>query len=180
MVTRFFLFILMQIRKPVNTDFKFVVDIYNQVILEGGTIGYSKPFSYEDRKAWFKDYLDQKLPLLIAEEHGKVVGWLSVSAYRPGRDLLDRTCLVSYFIGKDYRGQGIGSLLLSEILKEIKNGPFKLILAIVFDHNTASIKLLQKHGFSQMAFIPRVAEWNGKILNHVYYGLSFEFEINIR
>ena len=164
----------MNIRKPVRTDFKPVVDIYNQVILEGGTIGYSQPFSYEDREDWFKAYLNQEFPLLVAEENGMIAGWLSVSPYRPGRDLLDRTCVVSYFIENDYRGQGIGSLLLSQILKEIKNWPFKLMLALVFEHNVASIKLLQKHGFSQMAHIPRVAEWEGKILNHVYYGISLE------
>ncbi|MBN1186391.1 MAG: N-acetyltransferase [Bacteroidales bacterium] len=164
----------MQIRKVSISDLKPVVDIYNQVILEGGIIGYSQPFSYKDREVWFEDYLNGKYPFFVAEDGGKVVGWLSISPYRPGRDLLDRTCVVSYFIEKKYRGQGIGSLLLSEILMEIKDWSYKVMLALVFDTNVASIKLLEKHGFSRWAFIPRIAEWKGRILNHVYYGISLE------
>ena len=162
----------MDVRLATKSDFKKVVDIYNQVIKEGGIIGYSAPFAYKDLTEWFNEHLNSKYPLFVAEIDNEVIGWVSISPYRKGRDLLNRTCVVSYFITKLHRGQGIGSALLKIAVEEARNLGFKTMLAIVFAHNSVSVKLLEKYKFKRWAFLPGIAEYNCKILNHVYYGLS--------
>jgi phosphinothricin acetyltransferase len=44
------------------------------------------------------------------------------------------------------------------------------MLTIVLDKNIGSISLLEKNNFEQWGFLPEVAQIDGKILGHVYYG----------
>ena len=44
-------------------------------------------------------------------------------------------------------------------------------VTIVIDSNTASIRLLEKHGFEKWGHMPGVAEFNGLEVGHLYYGM---------
>ena len=54
-------------------------------------------------------------------------------------------CNVGYWLGKEYWGNGIASAALSLFLKQVVKRP---LFAHVAKHNTASIRVLQKCGFS--------------------------------
>jgi len=46
----------------------------------------------------------------------------------------------------------------------------KNLFAIVLENNQVSLKLLQKMGFEQWGYLPRVANFDGKEVGHLYYG----------
>lgn len=162
----------MHIRLAQKEDFKKIVDIYNQVIVEGGVIGYKQPFEYKDREAWFEGFFNGRYFLQVAEVDKEIVGWTCVVPYRQGRDLLDRACVVSYFFDKDHRRKGGGTLMLPLAVEEARKRGFKTMLAIVFEHNEGSIRLLEKEGFERWALLPGIAEFEGTVFNHVYYGIE--------
>ncbi|MEZ5023664.1 MAG: hypothetical protein R2728_10480 [Chitinophagales bacterium] len=47
-------------------------------------------------------------PIYVLEIDGKVIGWISLSAYRKGRNALRYNAEVSYYIHQDFQQQGFG------------------------------------------------------------------------
>ncbi|PKL38510.1 MAG: N-acetyltransferase [Spirochaetae bacterium HGW-Spirochaetae-1] len=158
------------IRNAINNDLQEIIDILNQAIRTRKLVGFTKEFNVEEREEWFLDHSQDNYPILIAECNNKILGWISISPYRKGREALDKTVEVSCFIHTDYQRQGIGNKLLSEILKISKNSGKTNIIAILFNTNIGSSLLLEKHKFEIWGVLPEVAELDGVKFNHVYYG----------
>jgi phosphinothricin acetyltransferase len=50
----------------------------------------------------------------------------------------------------------------------------KNLFAILIDSNQDSIRLLEKYDFEKWGHMPRVAEFDGIEVGHLYYGLRIE------
>jgi Sortase and related acyltransferases len=101
---------------------------------------------------------------------GQVAGWCSLSAYRPGRAALRFTAEISYYIGLAYHRQGIATALIEHALAACPALRIRHLFAIVLEGNQASLKLLEKMGFEQWGYLPRVADFDGREVGHLYYG----------
>lgn len=97
------------IRIGLNKDLKEIVEITNQAIRTKIFTGFTEEFTVNGRKRWFKEHIKSKYPILVAENEGKIVGWISISPYRSGRKALEKTVEVSYFVHEDYKRKGIGN-----------------------------------------------------------------------
>jgi len=73
-------------------------------------------------------------------------------------------------IAKDYRGQGIGSLLLEKTINEAKKNlsGLKIISLGVFGDNGIAIQLYQKHGFVEYGRLPKGVFRQGQFVDHIY------------
>jgi phosphinothricin acetyltransferase len=119
---------------------------------------------------WFEEHRPEKHPIFVAEVEGGVVGWCSLSTYRPGRAALRFTAEISYYIAIPYHRQGIGTALIEHALAACASLGIRHVFAIVLESNQASLKLLQKMGFERWGYLPRVADFDGKEVGHLYYG----------
>jgi L-amino acid N-acyltransferase YncA len=79
---------------------------------------------------------------------------------------------LSYFVHSGYLKKGIGTQLLQHAINAAHLLHYHTALAIIIDKNVPSAQLLQKFGFEQWGFLPDVAEFDGVICSHVYYGKS--------
>lgn len=66
----------------------------------------------------------------------------------PKEDIYKRTIEIGYFIGEQFWGKGIATEAVAQLLDYIKTH-FDIIRisAEVFEHNTASMRVLEKNGF---------------------------------
>ena len=161
----------MIIRKAVETDLPAVVEILNHGIKTRNSVGYNERQTVEAMKEWFEEHLlGLRFPILVAEEEGRVLGWISLSPYRKGREAFNRAGEVSAYIHEDHHRTGLGQKLLDEMLRLAGGMGYKIIFAIVLDRNNPSISLLEKNNFERWAFLPEVAEIDGILLNHIYFG----------
>ena len=158
------------IRFAQRNDLPAIVDIYNQSIPSKNSTGDTQPLRVEDRLAWFREHLPDSYPIFVAEVEGQVAGWCSLSAYRPGRAALRFTAEISYYLGSEFQRQGIGTALVRHALTACAALQIRHLFAIVLEGNTASINLLEKMGFAQWGYLPRVADFDGKEVGHLYYG----------
>ena len=102
-----------------------------------------------EQGAWIKSLLESdRETLLVAETKGKVVGWIVFQSQRRLR--LAHSGSFGMMIQKEYRGRGIGRLLLGELLKWAEANPFieKVSLG-VFSTNHRAIALYHSMGFSE-------------------------------
>jgi phosphinothricin acetyltransferase len=161
----------MNIRTAKIEDLEAMVDIYNQAIAAGQKTADIMPVTIDDRKKWFKDHTPNKYPILVAEKEELIVGYLTISTYRPGRMALRYTAEVSCFVHFDHHRQGIASNLLQQAIGSCPSLQIKTLFAIIIDSNQDSIRLLEKYGFEKWGHMPRVAEFEGVEVGHLYYGL---------
>ena len=158
------------IRFAEEKDLNDIVEIFNQAIRNRRSTGYLNEFTVEGRRKWFFEHSKEKYPILIAEQNGKVVGWISIDPYRRGRDAFLKTVESSLFIHDDYKQKGIGNQLLQAMIENTKKLGYEMILTIILEGNIGSIKLLEKNNFEKWGFLPEIAEIDGKNLGHLYYG----------
>lgn len=153
-----------------QNDLAAIVAVYNQAIATKIATADTVPVTAENKQLWFDEHSDEKYPLLVAEYNEDVVGWISLSAYRKGRQALQHTAEVSYYIHQNYLQQSIGSKLMEAIMIKAKDLGYKNLIAIIIDANTASVALLKKFGFQQWGLMPGIIEMESKTYNHSYYG----------
>ena len=160
----------MLIRLAQLDDLPAIVDIYNQSIPSKQSTGDTQPVRFEDRRTWFAEHRPEKHPIFVAEVDGHVAGWCSLSAYRRGRAALRFTAEISYYIALASHRQGLGTALVEHALAACPALHIRHLFAIVLESNEGSIKLLEKLGFEQWGYLPRVADFDGEEVGHLYYG----------
>ncbi len=164
-------YITMKIRLATFEDLDAMVTIYNQAIAAGQKTADISSVTVEDRKKWFDEHTPDHYPIWIAEIDESIVGYLTISAYRPGRQALRHTAEVSYYIHSAFQRQGIASTLLQHAIEKCPSLEIKTLFAILIDTNTASIRLMEKFGFEKWGHMPRIAEFDEIEVGHLYYGL---------
>ena len=164
----------MNIRTAKREDLEAIVEIYNQAIVAGQKTADITPVTVEDRVDWFERHAPNKYPILVAEIDTRIVGYLTISAYRPGRMALRYTAEASYFVHDEYHRRGIASNLLQHAIDLCPLLQIKTLFAILIDSNEASIRLLEKYGFEKWGYMPRIAEFDGTEFGHIYFGKRIE------
>ncbi|MCD4679556.1 MAG: GNAT family N-acetyltransferase [Bacteroidales bacterium] len=136
----------MIIRKAKKEDLPLINYIYNQSVQTKMSTADIDPVTIEERERWFKSH-DEDHPVFVAEEKEQLIGWISLSAYRPGRRALRFTAEVSYYVHKDFQKKGIGSLLMAYTVENAPKYGIRTLFAILLENNSSSIKHLEKFNF---------------------------------
>jgi phosphinothricin acetyltransferase len=153
-------------------DLPSIVRIYNQSVPERNATCELTPATLEDRIPWFHAH-DSRHPLWVAETRGRIVGWASISPYseREGYRLSVEN---SVYVDQSMRGIGIGEMLLGLTVNESRRLGYHAILARVFAHNPASIRLHQKLGFQEMGNLREIANMDGVFRDVLFLVLLLE------
>lgn len=159
------------LRKAELSDLPNIVAIYNQAVPTRRSTANTIPWTVESRTTWFNDHEPDKHPIFVAEVDGQVVGWCSLSVYRPGRLALRFTAEMSYYIDDNFQRQGIGQTLIRHAIEVCPSLRIKNIIAVIIDRNEPSRKLLEKLGFERWAYLPRVLDFDGQEFGEYYYGI---------
>ena len=152
------------------SDLPRIVAIYNQAVPTRRSTANTIPWTVESRTPWFFEHEPDKHPIFVAELDDQVIGWCSLSVYRPGRFALRFTAEISYYIDSAYQRQGVGSTLIGHALGNCQSLGIKNIIAVLIDRNEASKKLLEKLGFQQWGHLPCVLDFDGQEFGEFYYG----------
>ena len=106
----------MKIRQAEERDLAEMLAIYNYEVVNGVATFDMQPRTLEERRVWFEEHNVANHPLIVAEEDGRVAGYASLSSYRP-KEAYASTVELSIYIGEEYRGRGIATILMKEILE---------------------------------------------------------------
>jgi len=146
------------IRPSTADDVPAVAAIYGWHVLNGtGTFELEAPDTPEmaRRRA---DVIDKGLPWLVAERDGEVLGYAYANHFRPRRAY--RFCLEdSIYLAPSAQGQGVGRLLLAELISQCEARGARQMLAVIGDSaNAGSIGVHRTLGFEHTGLI-RSAGW---------------------
>jgi L-amino acid N-acyltransferase YncA len=160
----------MDIRVAARQDWLKIAEIYNQAVEEKYATADTEPITPASRREWFVQHSRDKYPIYLAKSDGEIVGWCSLSPYRPGRKALQTVAEISYYVHRAHRRRGVADALMEHALKNSARLGFRNLMAILLDQNTASIRLLEKHGFRRWGHLPDIAVFNGTVCGQFIYG----------
>jgi L-amino acid N-acyltransferase YncA len=159
-----------KIRIASEEDLPAITSIYNQAIALQSATADMSPVSLDSRKIWLQTHSPEQYPVFVAENDTVVVGWCSLSPYRPGRMALRHTAEISYYVDENYGNMGVGSALISHAIESCTPLNIRSLFAILLDINQDSTRILEKFGFERWGHLPNVADFDGRECGHYYYG----------
>ena len=139
-------------------DVPAITEIYGWHVLNGtGTFELEAPDIAEmgRRRA---DVVGKDLPWLVAERSGDVLGYAYANHFRPRPAY--RFCVEdSIYLAPAAAGQGVGRLLLAELLARCEAAGARQMLAVIGDSaNVASVAVHRSLGFEPVGTL-RAAGW---------------------
>jgi L-amino acid N-acyltransferase YncA len=146
------------IRPSAASDVPAIAAIYGWNVLNGtGTFELEPPTQAEMGRRR-DDVLGKSLPWLVAERDGQVAGYAYASQFRPRPAY--RFCLEdSIYLAPEAQGQGIGRLLLAELLAQCEARGARQMLAVIGDSaNAGSIGVHRTLGFEHTGLM-KAAGW---------------------
>ena len=135
------------LRPSTPADLPAITEIYAEAVLHGtGTFELEPPDEAEMARRR-DDVLSKDLPWLVAERGGQALGYAYANAFRPRKAY--RFCLEdSIYLHPDARGQGLGRLLLTELIGRCEAAGARQMLAVIGDAaNAGSIGVHAALGF---------------------------------
>lgn len=160
------------IRPAALRDLEALTAIYNYEVEHGVATLDLTPRTLAERRVWLDAHNVDNHPLLVAEVDGVVVGYASLSSYRP-KDAYRTTVELSVYIVPDRRGQGVAAALMTELLALARQDPdTHAVVSVITSGNEASRRLHEKFGFTFCGTVPDVAFKFGRSLGIDHYRLS--------
>jgi len=142
------------IRDAKESDIEAINDIYNYYVLNSTCTAQTEPEPSEGRKQWFSEHTG-KYVALVAESEGQVVGWGSLSKYHR-RYAYWPTVEDSIYVKHEMLHNGIGKLLLEELVRKARENGFHSILGVISSEQLASIRLHERYGFIEVGRLREV------------------------
>ena len=142
-----------------------ITEIYNQGILGRQATFETVLRSPADIEATLRNG-EGRFPYLVAEIDGRVMGWASVSTYRP-RECYAGIGEFSIYIHEDARGKGVGKVLLPALVDAAREAGFWKLLSRVFPFNHASRGLCAACGFREVGTYEKHAKLDGEWVDTV-------------
>lgn len=146
------------LRPSTDADLAAIQAIYAQAVLEGtGTFETEVP-GVDEMGRRRAEVLGRNLPWLVAERGGEVLGYAYANYFRPR--LAYRFCVEdSIYLSPAAQGQGIGRLLLAELMARCEAAGARQMLAVIGDANNAgSVGLHTALGFQHTGVL-KSAGW---------------------
>jgi phosphinothricin acetyltransferase len=144
------------VRDALESDMAQVQAIYADHVLHGLATFEEVPPATSEMLMRRHAALQMGLPYLVAEDHGRIVGFSYATSYRP-RPAYRFSVEDSVYVASGLGGRGIGRALLCELIARCEAGPWRQMIAVIgHSENRASIALHARCGFRKTGTLKSV------------------------
>ena len=144
------------VRPSRDEDIAEITAIYRHHVLYGVASFEDIPPNEDEIARRRRNVLDAKLPHLVAEQSGRVVGYCYASRYR-ARSAYRFTLEDSIYVDAAEVGRGIGRMLLSRLLERCSDLGYRQMVAVIGGSDQwPSIRLHEMVGYTRVGLLPAV------------------------
>ena len=136
------------IRDAIEADVPAMQRIYNHEVLSETSTFDVETRSLDEQTRWLLDRSVGHV-VLAAEIDAQLVGFASLSAFRE-RAAYRPTVKNSIYVDSEYQRQGIGRMLLAELIDRARKHGFHSVIARIAGSNSGSISLHEALGFEMV------------------------------
>lgn len=158
------------LRYPEKGDVLELMRYINELVEENTFIAMDKKVNEEQEKSYVEGILKnikakEQIVILAAHEK-KIVGNGGVTREKGKSKHVGR---MDISVSKEYRNEGIGSLLFEELINFAKSSlELKIVYLTVYGNNNRALHFYKKFGFKKCGLIPGGALHRGEYVDHVY------------
>ncbi len=127
-------------------DIDEVVEVLNSVIHENKYLLMNQDVGRSDSEKYLDDGNTKGMRYLVARVDGKVAGGASII---PGANKEAHVVQFGIFVHKNYRNNGLGTILITELTEVARKSGFEIIQLSVFSTNKRAMHVYQKCGFKE-------------------------------
>jgi L-amino acid N-acyltransferase YncA len=153
----------MELRRATERDSAAILAIYNTEVLTSTATLDLVPRTEAGHQAWM-DAHSGVYPVLVAAEGLSVLGFSSLSPYRP-RPGYSTSVEDSVYVAAEARRAGVGRALLEGVVAAARQHGFHSVIGRISAEQEASIKLHQACGFSYVGVEKEVARKFGRFID---------------
>jgi L-amino acid N-acyltransferase YncA len=144
------------IRPSRDGDIAEIAAIYRHHVLHGVASFEEIPPDQDEIARRRRDILSLRLPYLVAEQSGRVVGYCYASRYRK-RSAYRFTLEDSIYVDAAEVGRSIGRALLSTLIERCSELGYRQMVAVIGGSDQwPSIRLHERLGFTRAGLLPAV------------------------
>ncbi len=158
-----------KLRPAVEADLPQINEIYNYYVSNSTCVWTTHICTEQERKEWFASH-DDATPVLVAEQNGKVIAWGTFSLFKTACTF-HKTVENSVYVHHEFQRQGIGSKLLSELVRRAREAGFASVIAVISSDREASLALHRAAGFQEVGRFHQVGYKFDRYLDVVYLQL---------
>lgn len=156
------------VRPAVRDDVPAILEIYNDAVLNTTASADYEPRSLESRYEWFDQHQRDGYAIFVAvNAAGEVVGWSALNQYKERFGYRYAT-ENSIYIHPQWRGRGVGKLLMPPLVVAAQAKGLHAILAGISGDNEASLQLHAQFGFEKVAHFKETVYKFGQWIDVVY------------
>lgn len=155
-----------------------ILAIFNEAILNSTALYDYKPWTMETMEVWFRTKEEHDFPIIgIIADNNQLMGFGSYGSFRI-RPAYKYSIENSLYVHKDFRGRGLGKLLLQEIIKNATAQNYHCIVGVIDAANETSIALHRKFGFESVGTFKQVGFKFDKWLDATFMQLTLPTPAN--
>jgi phosphinothricin acetyltransferase len=151
----------MTIRDAQPGDLPAIADIMNHYRMHTTHIWDRHPVGADTMALWLSEHTALPYCALIAEEDGKVIGYASLSRFRPHSGYA-KTAEDSIYLAPECAGRGCGASLMEALLGRARQNGLRIVTAWIDSRNTLSVKFHEKMGFELVGTMKDVGVTDGE------------------
>jgi L-amino acid N-acyltransferase len=149
-----------------------ILTIFNDAILNTTALYDYNPWTMDTMRIWFETKRQHYFPVIgLIDDNGQLMGFGSYGQFRI-RPAYKYTIENSLYVHRDYRGRGLGKILLAEIIEHAKQQQYHCIIGVIDAENTVSIGLHESFGFKNVGTFKEVGFKFGKWLDAAFMQLT--------
>lgn len=154
---------MIAIREAEAKDLEQITTIYNEAVKNTTATFDTIEKTIEERKVWLKNR-DENFPVLVAEKNNIIAGYIALNKWSE-RKAYDITAEISVYVNTNFRGQGIGKLLVQTMVARAQQTNLQSLIARITEGNEQSIYLHKLVGFEVMGVMKKAGNKFGKLLD---------------
>ncbi|WP_396193997.1 GNAT family N-acetyltransferase [Flavobacterium sp.] len=133
-------------------DCQNIVDIVNYNIVHSTALYDYHPRTLSQQQAIFQDKIDKGFPVIVALADEKVAGFGYYSEFRY-REAYRFTVEHSVYVAKEYHGNGIGKIIMQNLIDLAKEQKLHTMIAVIDSENQSSVTFHEQFGFKTVAVL---------------------------
>lgn len=128
-----------------------ITEIYNDAVLNTSATFDTEIKTEYERLQWLTKRTDN-FPVIVALKENKVVGFGAINSWSIKKGY-DNCGEVSFYIHQQYRGKGIGTALLENLVNRASQTNLQTIISRITSDNIASIIIHEKLHFEKVGLL---------------------------
>ena len=162
-----------EIRPASEPDLPTILAIYNEAIENSTAVFSYRPHTLEMRREWFSAKRENGFPVLVATSNNQIAGFATYGQFRQW-PAYKYTVEHSVYTAPEFRRQGVARALMLSLLEHARERENHAVIGGVVAENTASIRLHESLGFTEVAHFREVGFKFGRWLDLKFFELLLD------